>query len=122
MDNRKYTKDHFWVSFDGDTAKIGITDYAQENLGDILFVNLAEEGDEVDFGDEVASIESGKQISSITSMVKGTITKVNEVLLDEPEKVNEDPYGSYLVEIACTEVDEDQCISEEEYQDYIESL
>lgn len=99
--NYKYSKSHEWVEFtDNKTAKIGLTDYAQKELGGIVFVNLPEEGDAVSAGESLGDVESVKAVSEIISPVSGTVSTVNEELLDAPEKINEDPYGSWLVEVS----------------------
>lgn len=88
-----YTEDHEWISVDGDTVRVGITDYAQDNLGDIVYVELPEEDDEVEAGEEVGSVESVKSVSEVFSPVAGTVTAVNETIDDAPETVNEDAEG-----------------------------
>ncbi|MDX8403971.1 MAG: glycine cleavage system protein GcvH [Mariprofundaceae bacterium] len=89
----KYTKEHEWVRIEGDTATFGLTDHAQEALGDIVFVELPEEGRSVEVGDAFAVVESVKAVSDVYAPVAGEITGGNEALEDAPEKVNEDPYG-----------------------------
>ncbi|MFA7616048.1 MAG: glycine cleavage system protein GcvH [Moheibacter sp.] len=92
--NLKYSNDHEWVKVDGNSAYIGITDFAQDQLGDIVYVDIsAQEGDEVAKGDIFGSIEAVKTVSDLFMPVSGTITEVNELLEGEPEKVNSDPYG-----------------------------
>lgn len=95
----KYTKDHVWVKVDGDTAKIGITDYAQEQLGDILFVDLPEEGDSLEKGENFTEVESSKTASEIPAPISGEVVAVNELLDDEPEAINDDAFESWIVEI-----------------------
>lgn len=92
--NFKYTKDHEWVSVDGDTGTIGITDYAQKELGDIVFVELPEVGQEIKSGETLGNIESVKAVSELFSPVSGTVTEVNETLEEQAEMVNQDPHGS----------------------------
>lgn len=97
----KYTKSHEWVKFtDETTAKIGLTDYAQDSLGDIVFVNLPEAGDGVTVGESFSDVESVKAVSDIFSPFTGEISAANEEVLDEPAKINSDPYGTWLVEIS----------------------
>lgn len=92
--NLKYSSDHEWVKVEGNSAYIGITDFAQDQLGDIVYVDItAQEGDEVAAGDIFGSIEAVKTVSDLFMPVSGTITEVNELLEGEPEKVNSDPYG-----------------------------
>ena len=94
-----YTTTHEWVSVEDDTYIIGLTDYAQNALGDIVFVNLPQEGDEVVVGEPFADVESVKAVSDVFSPVTGTVALINEDLLDAPEAINEDPYGAWLVRI-----------------------
>ncbi|MBQ6563559.1 MAG: glycine cleavage system protein GcvH [Clostridiales bacterium] len=94
----KYTKTHEWVRFtDDNTAYIGITDYAQDQLGDLVFVNLPAEGDELTAGESFADVESVKAVSDVNSPVTGTVKQVNEELADAPEKMNEAPYEAWFV-------------------------
>lgn len=95
----KYTKSHEWVKQEGESYAIGLTDFAQESLGDIVFVNLPEEGDSVVAGESFADIESVKAVSDVYSPMTGNVAAVNEELADSPELVNEDPYGSWLVKL-----------------------
>lgn len=89
----RYTKDHEWIRVDGEVGVVGITEFAQSELGDVVFVELPEVGDQVDAGAEVGTIESVKAVSSLYSPVSGEIVEVNEALADKPELVNEDPHG-----------------------------
>ncbi len=96
----KYSKSHEWVSYEQDgTVLIGITDYAQKELGDLVFVNLPEEGDGVTAGEALGDVESVKAVSDIYSPVTGTVAEINEELLDAPQKINEDPYGAWLIRV-----------------------
>lgn len=96
----KYSKSHEWVKFlDGTTALVGLTDYAQDALGDLVFVNLPEAGDEVTGGEAFADVESVKAVSDVFSPVTGTVAEVNEELLDAPELMNQDPYGAWLIRV-----------------------
>ncbi|MDL2225287.1 glycine cleavage system protein GcvH [Eubacteriales bacterium OttesenSCG-928-M02] len=95
----QYTKDHEWVSMEGDTATIGITDYAQDSLGDIVFINLPQVGDDVLAGDVVCDIESVKAVSDIYAPISGKVSAINEGLLDAPESVNSDPYGAWIFKL-----------------------
>jgi glycine cleavage system H protein len=90
----KYTKDHEWLAVDGDVAKVGVTDFAQDALGDVVYVDLPEAGDEVSAGDSVAEIESVKAVSDVYAPVSGTIVEINEDLDGAEESINEDPYGA----------------------------
>ena len=93
MSETKFTEDHEWIRVDGDIATIGITDYAQEQLGDIVFVELPQTGDTIDQGGDVAIVESVKAASDIHAPVSGTVETVNDALVDKPGKANEDPEG-----------------------------
>ena len=94
----KYTRTHEWVRFTGEnTAYIGITDYAQDQLGDLVFVNLPQEGDELTAGTSFSDVESVKAVSDVNSPVTGKVLKVNEALADAPEKMNETPYEAWFV-------------------------
>jgi len=103
-DDIKYTKDHEWIRVDGETATIGITDYAQGELGDVVFVELADTGKELKQGDSFGTIEAVKSVSDLYSPVSGTVTEVNGELSSTPELVNKDPYGKgWMVKIAVTD-------------------
>lgn len=117
----KYSRSHEWVKFleDG-TAEIGLTDYAQDALGDLVFVNLPEQGDEVSAGEAFADVESVKAVSDVFSPVSGTVAEVNEELLDAPERMNEDPYGAWLIRVKDI-TDQEELISAEEYTAFYES-
>ncbi len=107
--NVKYTKDHAWVLVDGDTAKIGITDYAQDQLGDILFVDLPEEGDSLEKGENFTEVESSKTASEVPAPISGEVVAVNELLDDEPEAINDDAFEAWIVEVKiedATELDD----------------
>ncbi|HML18750.1 MAG TPA: glycine cleavage system protein GcvH [Bryobacteraceae bacterium] len=93
-DNFRYTKEHEWVKVEGDTGTIGITDHAQKELGDIVYVDLPKVGATVEKGKTVGSVESVKAVSDIYSPVSGEVTEVNELLVTSPEKLNEDPHGA----------------------------
>jgi len=99
-EDMKYAEDHEWVQLSGDTAKIGISDYAQDQLGDIVFVELPEVGDSFAKGDEFGTLESVKAVSELYMPVGGKITAINEALEDAPELVNNAPYGDgWMIEI-----------------------
>ena len=95
----KYSASHEWIKEEDGVYVIGLTDYAQSALGDIVFINLPEEGDEVTAGESFADVESVKAVSDVFSPVTGVICAVNEELLDDPAQVNEDPYGAWLVKV-----------------------
>ena len=95
----KYSKDHEWIKFEGDTAIIGISDFAQDALGDVVFVNLPGEGDTTTAGEAFGDVESVKAVSDLVSPVSGTIVAVNEDLADTPETLNSDPYGAWIIKV-----------------------
>jgi len=92
-DGRRYTKDHEWALLDGGGVRIGITDYAQDALGDVVFVQLPEPGTEVQAGAPIGEVESTKSVSDVYAPVSGWVTEVNTELADAPQRLNEDPYG-----------------------------
>lgn len=115
----KYTKDHEWVRIDGANATVGITDYAQKQLGDVVFVELPKVGDTFEAGDAFGTIESVKAVSEVYMPVGGTITAINEALVDDPEQVNTDPYGEgWLITIKTTATPTG-LMSAAEYESYI---
>ena len=95
----KYTKDHEWMVMEGDIAVIGISDFAQDALGDVVFINLPEVGDTVTAGESFGDVESVKAVSDVNSPVTGVIVAVNEDLADSPENLNSDPYGSWIIKV-----------------------
>lgn len=99
--NLKYTKSHEWVEFIGeDTARIGLTDFAQHSLGSLVFLNLPEVDDELEAGESLGDVESVKAVSDVNSPLSGTVSAVNEDLLDNPEDINEKPYEAWFVEVS----------------------
>lgn len=103
----KYSNDHEWVRMDGDVAVIGISDFAQQELGDLVFVNLPEVGDSVNAGEAFGDVESVKAVSDLLCPVSGTVCEINEELLDAPEKINEDPYGAWMIKVEGVEGTDD---------------
>ena len=95
----KYTKDHEWMKMEGDIAVIGISDFAQDALGDVVFINLPEVGDAVTAGESFGDVESVKAVSDVNSPVTGVIVEVNEELVDSPENLNSDPYGAWIIKV-----------------------
>ena len=95
----KYSKSHEWVRMDGDVAVIGISDFAQDALGDLVFVNLPQVGDDVTAGEAFGDVESVKAVSDLMSPVTGTVCEINEELLDAPENLNNDPYGAWIIKV-----------------------
>ncbi|MBX0294752.1 glycine cleavage system protein GcvH [Haloarcula nitratireducens] len=120
-EDRRYLESHEWVRPDDGTARVGITDFAQDELGDVVFVELPDEGEEVTAGEEFGVVESIKAVSDIYAPVSGTVTAVNERLFDEPELVNEDPFGDgWMLEVELTDEDElEDLLSSDEYADQI---
>lgn len=102
----KYTASHEWLREEGELTVIGITDFAQDELGDIVFVNLPEPGDEVTVGEPFADVESVKAASDIFSPVSGTVEEVNESLADEPEQINADPYSAWIIKVRTADITE----------------
>ncbi|MGE0269211.1 MAG: glycine cleavage system protein GcvH [Candidatus Omnitrophota bacterium] len=119
-----YSKEHEWVSIDGDVATVGISDYAQESLGDITFVELPQVDDEVEQFGELASVESVKAASDIFSPMSGQIIEVNEDLESKPGIINKSPYEKgWLVKIAISDLEEkNNLMTAEEYEMFLESV
>ncbi len=116
----KFTKDHEWVRIDGDTATFGITDHAQEALGDIVFVELPELGRAIEAGEAYAVVESVKAVSDVYAPVGGEIIEVNEALEGEPEKVNTDSYGAgWIAKIRIGE-GQTELLNDDEYTTFLE--
>ncbi len=95
----RYTEDHEWAKLEGDVVRIGVSDYAQDQLGDIVFVEMPEVGDSFDKGEEFGALESVKAVSELYLPVGGEVVAINEELLDTPELLNEDPYKNWIVEV-----------------------
>ncbi len=115
----KYSRTHEWVRFQEDrTAYIGITDYAQDQLGDLVFVNLPSAGDDLKAGEPFADVESVKAVSDVNAPVSGTVREVNEALADAPERMNEAPYDAWFV-LAENVTDTDGLMTAEEYEAFI---
>ncbi len=103
----KYTKEHEWISLEGDIATIGITEFAQSELGDIVYVDITTEGDEVEAGEVFGSVEAVKTVSDLYMPVKGTVIEINPDLEDAPETVNADPYGKgWMIKIQVDNADD----------------
>ena len=115
-----YSKSHEWVKEEGEEMVIGLTDYAQSELGDLVFVNLPEEGEELTVGEAFADVESVKAVSDVYAPVAGTVSETNEELLDAPEKINEAPYEAWLVRVKDV-TEKEALLSAEEYQAFVES-
>ena len=111
----RYTRDHEWIADENGLCVIGISDYAQNAMGDIVFVNMPQVGDDVTAGESFGDLESVKAVSDMLCPVTGTVAEINEELLDSPEKLNEDPYGAGIIKVSgVTETDE--LLSAAEYE------
>jgi glycine cleavage system H protein len=108
--DRKYSKDHEWIIITGAEGKVGVTDYAQKALGDIVFLELPEVGRTVKAGDVLGSIESVKAVSDLYAPMSGTVTAVNAALAEKPETVNKDPHGSWMVVMKLANPAEEQAL------------
>lgn len=122
-ENLRYSKDHEWVLVDGDTASIGITDYAQSSLGDVVYIDFPRVGDKLGSHEAFGSVESVKAVSEIFTPVAGEVVEVNDGLNDTPEKVNSDPYNEgWFVKIKMDNpLEADAMLSGEEYEEYLSS-
>ena len=124
MADTKYTKDHEWVRVEGDTATVGITDYAQEQLGDVVYVELPDVGKSVGAGDEAAVVESVKAASEVYAPISGEVVEINEALADAPNGVNEDAAGAgWFVKLKLSDASElEKLMSEDEYKSSLAEL
>ncbi len=122
-ENLRYTKEHEWALLEGDTATIGITFHAQDELGDIVYVDLPKVGTHLDQGHSLGSVESVKAVSDIYSPLSGEVIESNELLATAPEKLNEDPHGAaWLVKMRLSAPDQiKNLLSAAEYQQYVEA-
>ena len=118
--NLQYSKSHEWVMTDGDVAVVGISDFAQDALGDVVFVNLPQEGDTVTAGEPFGDVESVKAVSDLISPLSGTVCAVNEELLDAPEMLNSDPYGAWIIKVENVSGSED-LLSASDYETFCEN-
>ncbi len=119
----KYTKDHEWIRVDDDVAIVGITDFAQGELGDVVFVEIETEGETLDKGETFGTVEAVKTVSDLFMPVGGEIIEVNESLADEPELVNKDSYeGGWMIKVKISDASElDELMDAEAYQKMIEA-
>ena len=117
----KYTKDHEWVRVEGDTVVIGVTDFAQKELGDIVYVDVDTEGDKVEIEEVFGSVEAVKTVSDLFMPISGEVIAFNEALEDAPELVNNDPYGDgWMIKVAISDTSElDNLMSADEYKDLV---
>ena len=118
----KYSKEHIWMRIDGNRAVVGITDYAQQELGDIAAVELPEEGDQVEQEDSMGSVEARKTVAELYAPVSGTVISVNEDIVDNSSLINDDPYDSgWLLELELDDCDElKSLMSSDDYAEYVE--
>ena len=120
-DNLLYTKEHEWADFKGDEVIIGITDYAQNQLGDVIFLEFPQVGDLINEGDVFGEVEAVKTVSELFSPLTGKVIAINETLEDSPDSVNSDPYGlGWLIKISPSKLEEKEALmSSEEYEKLI---
>jgi len=116
-----YSKSHEWVKEEGGEFYVGLTDYAQSALGDLVFVNLPEEGDEVKVGESFSDVESVKAVSDVFSPVSGVVSAINEAVLDSPESINKAPYESWLIKVKDGS-EKEELLSAEEYEAFLKTL
>jgi len=123
LEELKYTKDHEWAHEEGEVLVIGITDYAQDSLGEIVYIELPSEGDEITKGDPFGAVESTKAVSDLYAPVSGDVVEVNEALLDSPEIINNDPYGEgWMIKVKVYDQGElDDLMNFEEYTDLVDN-
>lgn len=118
----KYTKEHEWIKVEGNMATIGITDYAQDSLGDVVYVELPQEGATVTKHEAFGVVESVKAVSDLYSPVSGSVSEVNDAIIDSPEAINEDPYGdAWMIKVDVSNKSElSDLLSAEDYQKFVE--
>ena len=116
-----YSKDHEWVKEEGGEFVVGITDYAQSELGDLVFVNLPEEGDSVTKGEAFSDVESVKAVSDVLSPLTGVVSAINEAVLDAPESINSSPYEAWFVKVKDV-TEKAELLSAEEYEEFLKTL
>jgi glycine cleavage system H protein len=116
----RYTREHEWIEVEGKNGKVGITDYAQQSLGDIVFVDLPKPGSSVESGKVFGSVESVKAVSDLFSPVSGTVTAINEDLVTAPEKLNADAHGTWILKVELSNpADVNQLLSAADYEKYV---
>lgn len=118
----KYTKEHEWVKVEGNIATVGITDYAQDSLGDVVYVELPQEGATVTKNEPFGVVESVKAVSDLYSPISGNVAEVNDAIVDSPEAINEDPYGdAWMIKVEISsDSDLGDLLSADDYQKFIE--
>jgi len=118
--DRKYTKDHEWIRVAGDTGEIGITDYAQQQLGDVVYVELPELGRKIAAGESFGSIESVKAVSELFAPMSGEVVEVNDSLKNQPEVVNSDPHGTWMIKVRlASPTDSGALLDASQYQQHL---
>jgi glycine cleavage system H protein len=118
--DRKYTKEHEWITVEGDTGTIGITDHAQQSLGDIVFVELPKSGADVSAGKSFGTVESVKAVSELYAPVSGSVTAVNEELNTAPEKINSDAHSAWMIKVNLKDKGElNSLLSAEDYEKFV---
>ena len=117
----KYVKSHEWIRMEGDTAVIGISDYAQDALGDLVFVNLPEAGDSVTLGEAFGDVESVKAVSDVYSPLTGVVDAINDNLLDTPEAINEAPYDAWFIKVRDI-TDKEELMDAEAYEAFFTTI
>jgi glycine cleavage system H protein len=116
----RYTREHEWIEVEGKNGKVGITDYAQQSLGDIVFVDLPKPGAAIESGKVFGSVESVKAVSDLYSPVSGTVTAINEDLVTAPEKLNADAHGTWILKVELSNpADVNQLLSAADYEKYV---
>ena len=119
-DDRKYTKDHEWIRIAGDTGEVGITDYAQQQLGDVVYVELPEVGRSITAGESFGSIESVKAVSELFAPMAGEVIAVNDHLKNHPELVNSDPHGTWMIKVRLAQpIDSGALLDSSQYQSQV---
>lgn len=123
-DGLKYSREHEWVLVEGDSATIGITDFAQSELGDVVYVEVPEVGEKISKEDPFGAVESVKAVSDLYAPVSGTVVEVNDALPDTPELINEDPYGEgWIIKVTLSDASElDELMNAQEYTSHCEGL
>ena len=116
-----YSKDHEWVKEEGGEFVVGITEYAKSELGDLVFVNLPEEGDSVTKGEAFSDVESVKAVSDVLSPLTGVVSAINEAVLDAPESINSSPYEAWFVKVKDV-TEKEELLSAEEYEEFLKTL
>lgn len=123
LEDLKYTKSHEWIKIDGGLAIIGITDFAQHSLGDVVYLDIKNVDEKVEAGESLGTIESVKAAEDIYAPISGVIVEKNEEVIQSPEKINHDPYGSWILKIKdFNKEDLNRLLSAKEYKEYVDSL